>query len=113
MQWVKPPVQLHDGSAYLTQSLMLGVRIKAENHITRYVQDKELEIQNSTGMVQYRANFKLQGRSKETVITCTIVVATTGKAFVFAKPIMEHLARRELNTDLNALKVAVEDRLEP
>jgi hypothetical protein len=111
IQSIRPLIQLQEGSVYTTESVVLGVRVKAENHVTGFVQDVMLEIQNSTGMVKYSANFRLQPADKGTLVTCTIVVATKSKAFAFAKPMMEHLAHRELRADLAALKQAVEQKL--
>jgi len=112
MKSATPLVQLHEGSVYKVQLQVLGVRTKAENHITKYVQDKELEIQNMTGMIQYSSNFRLEPQAKGTRVICTISVSSQSKAFAFAKPMMEHLARRELNIDLKALKKVVEQALE-
>jgi hypothetical protein len=111
IQAVSPLVQLRAGMVYSVQTLVLGVRTKATNHITKYTQDKELGIQNETGMVQYSAEFHLEQHDKSTLVVCTVKVSTQAKAFAFTKPIMEHLARRELRTDLAALKEAVEQKL--
>src|SRR4051812_42805893 len=59
MQSVTPLTQLKEGSVYTVHSLVMGVRTKAENHVTKYVQDKEFEVQNKTGMIQYCASFRL------------------------------------------------------
>jgi hypothetical protein len=111
LQSVTPLIQLKEGSVYHISLLVLGVRTKAENHVTNYRQGQVLEIQNKTGMVQYSANFRLESLNKGTRVTCTITVSANSKAFVFAKPLMEHLARRELRADLVALKAAVEQKL--
>jgi carbon monoxide dehydrogenase subunit G len=113
MQSVTPLEQLQKDAVYTVQSLVLGVRVKAENHVTSYEQDRELEVHNRTGMIQYGANFRLNAQAKGTQITCTIVVSSDSKAFAFAKPLMEHLARKELRADLAALKDAVEQKMQP
>ncbi|MGH7240752.1 MAG: SRPBCC family protein [Candidatus Saccharimonadales bacterium] len=113
MQSVTPTTQLKEGSVYTAQSMVLGVRIKAENHVTKYVQDEQLGLQNTTGTVQYAAQFQLTTVGDATLVTCTIAVSAEGRAFVFAKPMLEQLARRELHADLKALKEAVEQKLQP
>lgn len=113
MQSVTPLEQLGEGSVYTVYSQVLGVRTKAENHVTKYVQDEELEVHNQTGMIQYCANFRLEPHDKSTRVVSTIVVSSDSKAFAFAKPFMEHLARRELRADLAALKESVEQKLQP
>jgi carbon monoxide dehydrogenase subunit G len=108
LQRVDPEGRLSAGAVYTTQSKILGARIKAENHVTKYVVDEELEVQNKTGMVKYSVNYRLVPVEKGTRLICTTVVSSEGKAFAFAKPMMEQLARRELNADLRELKKTVE-----
>jgi hypothetical protein len=111
LQRIIPEGALKEGTAYTTHSRVLGTRIRSENHVTKFVVDEELEVQNKTGMVQYCVNYRLDPLKKGTRVICTSVVSSEGKAFAFAKPMLEHLARRELNADLRALKAAVEQNL--
>jgi len=99
------------GSKYQTDSQVLGVKISSENEVTRFVSPKEIEITNGTGMVKYRANFQLRPKDGGTFLTLTTTVSTTSKAFAFAKPVLTSLARRELQSDLQALKLAAEHNL--
>ena len=110
---IKPLQQLKLGSVYETQTLALGVRTNAVNHVTTFVQDEEIEFQNKTGMLQYCANFRLVPNKGMTTLTCNTVVSTDSKCFAFAKPLLEHIARRDLKVDLAALKNAAEQKLEP
>jgi hypothetical protein len=110
LQTVSPEAQLKEGAKYMTQSTVLGVRIKALNQVTSFVQDKQLEIQNRTGMVQYVVCYTLQPHPKGTIVESRTVASADSKAFFFAKPMLEQLARRELNTDLRALKHLVEQK---
>jgi hypothetical protein len=103
--------QLELGSEYKTQSQVLGVKIRARNVVTKFENLKELEISNNTGLVQYRANFKLRAKKNGTVLVCTTTVSTDSEAFAFAKPVLKLLARRELQSDMQALKLAVEHNL--
>jgi hypothetical protein len=43
---------------------------------------------------------------------CATTVSSDNKAFAFAAPVLKALARRELQTDMQALKLAVEHHLE-
>jgi carbon monoxide dehydrogenase subunit G len=99
------------GSKYQTESQILGVKIKSNNEVTKFVRDKEIEISNAGGTVKYRANFKLQPKNGGTSVVCATTVSTEGEAFAFAKPVLKLLARRELQSDLQALKLAVEHNL--
>lgn len=108
VQRIIPEGALTEGAAYTTHSRVLGTRIKAQNVVTKYVVDEELEVQNKTGMVQYSVNYRLEPLKTGTRVICTTMVSSEGKAFAFAKPMLEHLARRELNADLRELKKIIE-----
>lgn len=62
--------------------------------------------------MHYVANFRLQGRGDSTLVTCSTTVTAASAAFAFTAPILKRLARRELQTDMQALKLAVENGLE-
>jgi hypothetical protein len=112
LQAVSPEIKLHEGSVYDTVNVLLGVRTRTQNVVNTFVENQELELQNQTGMVDYRANYRLAAIStSQTKVICTIAVAAKGKAFYFARPMLEQLARRELRADLAALKTAVEQKL--
>jgi polyketide cyclase/dehydrase/lipid transport protein len=100
-------------SRYRTTSTVLGVRIASHNHITTFAPNQELEMENTTGLVHYRANFRLLPKGAHTLVICTTTVTADSQAFAFAAPILRRLARRELQTDMQALKLAVEGRLRP
>jgi carbon monoxide dehydrogenase subunit G len=99
------------GSKYKTESQVLGVKIKSNNEVTKFANPEEIEIANNTGTVKYKANFKLVDKEGGTFLTCSTTVSTDSEAFAFAKPVLKLLARRELQSDLQALKLAVEHRL--
>ena len=104
-------LKLH--STYETVSKVLGVTVESKNTVTVFKPDAELQLENATGTVQYKANFKLTANgSGGIVLKCTTKVSSDSKAFAFTKPVMTLLARRELQTDLAALKIAVENQLE-
>lgn len=111
IQSLKPITKLQIGTKYEAVSQVLGVKITAKNVVTKLQPNTELELENNTGMVHYCTNFTLSTKGQDTVLVCTTAVSSESKAFAFAKPVMERLARRELQTDLQALKIAVEHRL--
>ncbi|MBC7581810.1 SRPBCC family protein [Aeromicrobium sp.] len=112
LQRVDPEGELREGSVYVSYSLVLGVRTRAVNEVVNFIQNKELQVQNKTGMIQYCVKYELAQRKGATSVLCTTIVSSDSRAFAFAKPILEHLVRRELNVDLNNLKQTVEARLE-
>jgi hypothetical protein len=99
------------GSEYESVSLVLGVKIRAKNVVSKFTSSKELELENKTGLVKYRASFRLQRAGSSTLLICSTTVSADSEAFAFAKPVLRMLARRELQTDLQALKIAVENKL--
>ncbi len=112
LEKVKPQGKLHAGAAYETLNIVLRVRVRAQNHVSIFVENTELEIINQTGLLHYRVNYKLTEKSKsDTELVCTTVVEAQGNAFYFARPMLQQLARRELRIDLRALKLAVEQKL--
>lgn len=104
--------KLQLGSKFSTTIIVLGIKIHAKNVVTKMTEPVEIEIKNVTGTVHYVANIKLRKWLGKTLVTSTTTVSTDSKAFVFTVPIMKRLARRELQTDMQALKVAVENRLQ-
>ncbi len=112
LQSLTPMHTLKQGSKYKTTSLLLGVRVKGNNLISKSVPEREFQIENNTGMIKYRVAYQLHTKNKFTEVVCTTVVSTNNKAFAFSTPILKLLAQRELQSDLKALKIAVEHRLE-
>jgi hypothetical protein len=92
-------------------SLMLGVKVKSTNKVTRFVAGRELELQNTTGTVQFKVNFHLASKYKNTLVVCSTTVSSDIQAFAFSGPILRKLAQRELQSDMQALKIAVENQL--
>lgn len=111
LQSIKPKMALTKGCSYDTVSLFLGKEIRATNEVTVLRKDRELEIQNDTGTLHYRVNYQLKSEGKKTVVTCGVVVEAKSNAFAFATPVLKKLASRELQSDLQALKLAVEQQL--
>ena len=106
----KSKLQLN--SRFKTTIIVLGIKIRATNLVTKFHAPSVFEIENTTGTVHYVASFRLRPSFGKTLVTSTTTVFTDSKAFVFTVPIMKRLARQELKTDMQSLKVAVENRLE-
>lgn len=104
--------RLQLGSTFNTTLVILGIKIHARNVVTVLSEPREFEIKNVTGTVHYVSNIKLRKWLGKTLVISTTTVSTDSKAFVFTMPTMKRLARRELKTDMQALKVAVENRLQ-
>jgi hypothetical protein len=64
-----------------------------------------------TGLIHYRVNYSLSSNSQQTKIICNTTIETYQKPLHFAAPILSVLAKRELQSDLQALKVAVEKNI--
>jgi carbon monoxide dehydrogenase subunit G len=104
--------RLRLGSSYQTTSQFLGRTVKGNNTITRLVPEQELEIQNSSGMLRYIVSYQLEEEGSETRLICSVDVEADSMVFAFAVPVLETLARRELQADIQMLKIAAEEHLE-
>ncbi len=98
-------------STYATTSQVLGVTIKSQNIVTKFRSNTFIRIENNTGLVHYVADFSLVTQASKTVVTCSTTVSSKSKAFAFTAPVMKRLAQRELQTDMQALKLACENKL--
>lgn len=112
IQTISTDGMLKLGSVYQTTSQVLGVRIASHNIVTKFSPPKELAIENNTGTVHYQAHFKLRRKGDGTEVVLATTVSADSAAFAFTVPILKRLAHRELQTDMQALKVAVENGLE-
>lgn len=99
------------GSRYTTESFILNIRLPAHNTVTKFSEPNEMEIENTVGVLNWRINYKLKPNGKSVLVVCSSIVSTESKGFVFTAPILKQLARRELQTDLQSLKIAVENKL--
>jgi hypothetical protein len=108
---ITPQVLLTPGLTYKSSSLLLGVKVSGLNRVTKLVKERELELENDTGALHYRVNYLLRRRHNTTLLICATRVSGESQAFAFATPVLKLLARRELQADLQALKIAVEQQL--
>ena len=111
LQNINPITNLALDSTYQTTNIFLGKKLKTSNVVTKFEKNSEIQIENTTGLVEFCANYKLSKKNNSTIVTSNITVASKSKAFAFATPVLKALAQRELQTDLQALKVAVEQKL--
>jgi hypothetical protein len=107
-----PLIKLTLGTHYQTTSQMFGVTIQSQNYVTKLVKNRELEIQNDTGSLQYTIWYRLRADGTgSTLLICNTTVSSESKSFAFARPILKLLAQQELKVDLQLLKAAVEQQL--
>ncbi len=99
------------GTVFKTESQVLGVKLKCVNVVKSFQPSEELIIENKLGTVTYNARFHFTPQTSKTCVQLNITLSTDSKAFVFTKPVLRQLALRELRTDLQALKIAVENKL--
>lgn len=111
MRKISPIAPLKRGLTYEVESVVLGVKIKNLNKVVKFAKNKEIELVNNTGQIRYRVNFKILPLDDRTQVVCTTTVKATSNYFSFAKPVLRSIARRELQTDMQALKLAVEHQL--
>jgi hypothetical protein len=108
---ITPLTALKLGTRYESESLILGVSNKSTNEVIKFVALSELELENKLGAIHYRINFRLSLKATKTMIVCSTTVSTESKAFTYTAPILKRLVKRELQSDMQALKIAIEDRL--
>ena len=104
--------RLKAGDTYTTESVVLGLKISATNTITVLKAPKELAMINPLGNLTYTAHFRLYPRGKKTLVKLGVSLAADKNFYMFTVPVLKQLALRELRTDLQALKIAVENSLE-
>jgi hypothetical protein len=104
--------QLKQGSSYESTSILLGVTVKASNVVTVCRPPHEIQIENTTGLLHYRANYTLSTEAGKTSLVCDTTVSADSRAFQLAKPMLKKVARAELQADLRALKQLAEQKPE-
>ena len=99
------------GTEYRSASMLLGVKVEGRNLVTKFSKNQEFELENKTSLIRYKVNHALRAQGDKTLLTCTTSVYTDNEIFNFAKSVPRLLARRELQADLQSLKIAVEQHL--
>lgn len=103
---------LQKGSTYKATNHVMGIELITTNVITKFKKNEEVEIVNKSGIIQYRLNFKLLKKGAKVLLINSSELSTISKLFAFSVPVFHLLAKRQLQTQLNALKIAVEHSLE-
>ncbi len=62
-------------------------------------------------MIKYKQTIKLKEQTKNTQVISKIVVLTPAQTFGLTTPVLKILADKELKTDLQTLKIVVENKL--
>lgn len=112
VQAISTTKRLKLGATFKTESQVLGITFKTVNTVTSFKPPKELVLVNPIGAVVYTAKFMLSPQGGKTYVKLQVTISTDANVFVFAKPVLRQLALRELRTDLQALKVAIENDLQ-
>ena len=99
------------GMRYETTSLVLGVKVHGTNIVTKCLPNRRLEFRNVSGVLHWQVAYELRQQANRVTVQCTTEVSSQSKQFAFTKPVLKLLAKRELQTDMQALKIAVEQRL--
>ncbi|GAC1502341.1 MAG: hypothetical protein NVS1B10_07080 [Candidatus Saccharimonadales bacterium] len=108
---IRPIKMLDLNIEYLSVSKLLGVKVKGKNKVTKFEKNKILAIQNDTGALRYKVEFKLRDKLDKTSLIYHVDVSSTSKSFAFSGPILKALAQREINADLKTLKFVVENKV--
>lgn len=99
-------------STFETESRVIGLVITAVNRVVGFEPPNELVIENSAGNVLFTALFRLHPRDNVTLVRLTTTLSTNVLLHGITLPVLKQLASRELQADLKALKIAVENGLE-
>jgi hypothetical protein len=109
---IEPIRPLVVGFQYETKSSLFGIIVNGHNTVTKLVPEKELQIENNTGTIKYSVNYTIKPQTRNRMqVTCTTEVTTSGIAMKFTGTALKAMVRRELQSDLQALKVTVEQGL--
>ena len=111
MRSIKPLTTLKLGIKYHSTSWLLGVNVRGTNIVTKFVTNKEIELKNSIGALNYLVNYQLRADKKKTLVLCRTLVSSEAQSFAFTTLLLKLLTRRELQSDLQALKITVEQKL--
>ena len=104
------PLQL--GTRYTAENRVFGIVLTAENTVTAFSPPGELTLENTAGSVKYTLHFRLKERAGLTTVQVSTTLSTDLTIFKLTRPLLKDLILREFHTELEALKVAVENHLE-
>ena len=99
---------LQEGMEYRVTNTLFGMKTSGRVRVKKLIRPTRLDLISTTGMLEFTVSYQLAKKGTGTLLTCRTSVSTESKAFAFAKPMMHLLARRELQADLEELKLLVE-----
>jgi len=103
---------LKKGVSFDSENIILNKNvIKGHNIVTAIEPNKKIETENKLGMIKYKQMFELKEQAKGTQVINRIDVLTPAQAFGLTTPVLKILAKRELRTDLQTLKIVVENKI--
>jgi uncharacterized protein YndB with AHSA1/START domain len=112
LQTITPLIELSHGQQYHATRMVLGQPLKVESTVKEFKPGKKLSLAITAGLVNSKVSWTLSPHKNGTLVICKTVVYNESPAFAFTKPVLRLLARRELQSDLQALKIAVENHLQ-
>jgi len=86
--------------------------IKCHNVVTELEVDKKVGTENQLGMIKYQQVYKLQKKNQSTIVNFKIDIITPSQPFGLTNSVLKVIADRELKSHLDALKIAVENKLQ-
>lgn len=112
IQKITPITSLSRGLVYKSESILLGVRVKGVNKVIKVIENEEIQLENKAGTIKYQVKYYLSKYQKDkTKLLYTITLNTDNKIFAYSAEIIKILAKQELRSDMQALKIASENRL--
>jgi len=100
------------GDTYQTKTIIFNKNvIESSNVIYQFKTNKIIAMENKLGLVKYKCIFTLNEDKGTTKVTTRIDIITETKLFGLTATVLKRLANNELQSDLAALKIAVENKL--
>jgi len=100
------------GESYKAESNVLGgITIKSTNKVITLETNRKLELESKLGNIKYRQCYNLKDRGKYTIVTSNTDILIECITFGLTHGVLKQLAEHEIQTDLNYLKLAVENKL--
>ena len=102
--------RLKEGLHYRVESMVAGGQVNvSEAEVTRLVPMKEIELVSYTGVVAYKATFRLTEHEGGTQVVCTLRFELRNFMLDLARPVIEAMAEARIRGDLEALRAIICD----
>jgi hypothetical protein len=109
LKTIEPETIVRRDTTYRTTNTILGRQISVSNTISKLSPPHEMELTCSQGPLQYVVNYQLEKTAHGTSLSCSCDVRSDKRVFKYAAPAMENLARNRVQSDLETLKLIVEN----